>query len=130
MTKFQSFQLWINRNYTIIRNTLLTIFGIVLLLSSLALIQKQGELSGRIESLSQQNVQLNRQNKTLSQQLVKTANENQDLAKQNRAYTRCGFQIFAKYTRDNMPVSVLNLDTCQVGNQADNKINIPTTGEH
>jgi type II secretory pathway pseudopilin PulG len=49
--------------------------------------------------------------------IQKLAEDNQSIAKQNRAYSRCIAQVFAKYTRDHLPVTNLNLDTCTTDSQ-------------
>jgi hypothetical protein len=49
--------------------------------------------------------------------LGKVLHDNQRIAKQNRAYTRCVATVFARYTHDFVPITIINLDKCTVDSQ-------------
>ncbi len=126
--RLQAAQLWLHRNNRLISRVIVGfVIGLLLLFSIVQLI-KINEQSGRIAILTELNKRLNEQTNILARQAVKNSEENQDLAKQNRTYSRCIAEIFAKFTRDDIPITILNLDTCQIGNQSDAKTNAPTSG--
>jgi len=127
-TKLKTAQLWLHRNNQLISRIIVgLVIGLLLLFSIVQLI-KINDQSNRIAILTELNKQLNEQTNVLAAQALKNSEENQDLAKQNRAYSRCIAEIFAKHTRDNLPITILNLDTCQVGNQNDNLLTMPSEG--
>lgn len=93
---------WINRLYFVI---LPIILGITLV--------------GLYTSLqtNRQNTEIIEQIKVVADQTKTAIEENQSIAKQNRSYSRCIAQIFAKYTRDDVPIRILDLDTCTTDSQ-------------
>lgn len=59
----------------------------------------------RLEDLTKQNTQLSTDIKTL-------ATQNKQLAAENKAYTKCIANVFAKYTQDRQPVIIEDLEKC------------------
>ncbi len=126
VNKLRYFQLWLNQHYKTIRNGLLAIFLVGFLAFQFTILLKLQESINDGTARSKALQYLGKDNKKLNQNATTLTEQNQVLAKQNRAYTRCGFLIFAKYTRDLLPVTNLDLDACSVGNQDDQQINAPT----
>lgn len=52
----------------------------------------------------------------------------ESISKQNRSYTRCLGEVFAKYTRDGIPITNLDLDTCTIDSQTKATNDTPTGG--
>jgi Tfp pilus assembly protein PilV len=67
-------------------------------------------LGHRLGTEQETTQRLAEQNQILSRQ-------NQAIAKQNRAYSRCIATIFAQYTHDFVPVTIVDLDTCTTDSQ-------------
>lgn len=70
----------------------------------------------RIEDIAEENKTISTQVKKLSKSNKNLSLENRELAKDNRAYNLCTAKLFAKYTRDNQPISIKNLKKCTVEN--------------
>lgn len=99
-------QIFNHRHYKAIRNASIAIIIICLLgVPSILSLRKQGEQTEQIKNLTEQV-------KTLSEKNVTLNEEQRTVVIQNRSYTRCLANIFAKYTRDFKPVTIENLDAC------------------
>lgn len=109
--RIKKFQLWLHHHYDSIRNWLLITIGAILLFSSMMMIANQNRLINQVKDLADQNKTLNEQNNQLSR-------DNQQIAKQNRAYTKCIATVFAQYTHDFVPVTIVDLDSCTVESQS------------
>lgn len=99
------------------------IIGAVILLiilvsaGAMALVGNQNKLLEQVKTLSKLGNQLNKDNKVLNVRTVKLGEQNQSIAKQTRSFTTCDFKLFAKWTRDRLPIEDFNLDTCTVTSQ-------------
>lgn len=69
--------------------------------------QRIEEIAAKTKAISTTVQDLSEDNKNLSL-------ENRQLAKDNRAYNLCTAKLFAKYTRDNQPISIKNLKKCTI----------------
>lgn len=125
---FAKIHLWMNQNYALIKHWLVIIVGVTLLVFSLIVIAGQNKLIDQVKQLAEQNKSLSEDNKNLNKQSTQLGIENQSIAKQNRSYTTCIAQIFAKYTRDGVAVENLNLDTCTTASQTGATNNTATGG--
>lgn len=105
MNRLKQAQLFLHHHYNAIRHWAAVVIGIILLIFSMIMIGNQNRLINQIRDLSGQNKVLAQDNKKLNQ-------DNQNIAKQNRSYTRCIATIFAQYTYDFVPVTIIDLDKC------------------
>jgi hypothetical protein len=121
-------QLWIHRHDMQIRRWLSYIAVGALLVFSLITLSGQNILLTKVEKLTEENKILAEQNKELNTYTKQAIKDNQSLARQNRSFVLCGFQVFAKYTRDRMPIEKLNLDKCTTGSQTKATDDTPTGG--
>lgn len=103
MKHLKDFQYWIHKHYDLIK---LILLGTILGLGVMTIINLQNAETQR-----------NQNDKQFSKDIIAVARENQSIAKQNRSYTRCIAEVFAKYTRDQLPITNLNLDTCTSDSQ-------------
>lgn len=111
-------QLFLHRNYDFIKHWLLVMLGIMLLVFSMIVIAGQNRLLSRVAEQGHQIEVLTKENKQLNLEAKKLGKDNQDIAKQNRSFTLCGFQVFAKFTRDFQPIQNLDLATCTTDSQS------------
>lgn len=126
--RLKHLQLWLHRHYVQIRNLVIVFVVAMLLIFSMVSVANQNKLISQVKTLTEQNKELSKQNKTLNTQTLKLGEENQAIAKQNRSYSRCIAEIFADYTHDFVPVTILNLDTCTTDSQTQGTRDTTTGG--
>lgn len=104
----QDVQIFNHRHYKTIRN-------ICLVVIALALFIVPGVL--QIQRLDRQTIEikgLTKQVKDLTQSNVDLSNQNIDLNQKNINHTDCVAKIFAQYTKDFVPITFSDLDTCSI----------------
>lgn len=111
-------QLYLNQHYKEIRHWLLVVLGVALLIFSLLILSVNSRINAKITVLAEQNKTLSEQNKQLNVQTKNLGQENQSIAKQNRAYTTCLAQLFATYTQNHRPITIVSLTTCTIVSQS------------
>lgn len=74
--------------------------------------RKANTTLGQIAKLSEKVQQLGEDNKALSQQNRDLSKQNKDLSQKQVDYTKCGFELFAKFTRDGQPIAIQDLARC------------------
>lgn len=109
-------------------NFLIGVFIILILANSYQLIRAETNrtnILNEIKSLSQDNKKLQENSNRLSEDNKALSKENQALSKQNRDQVECIAQLFAKFTRDGLPIFIEDLDKCETesGNPQNSKSN-------
>lgn len=109
-------QLWMHTHYKEIRAWLATFLAAgVLILMFISL--------GKIRDLGEDNKNLISQTKALGMQ-------NESLSRQNQELIICVGQAFAKFTRDNLPVTFDDIKKCAVSNAAQSVQPTPDTSQN
>lgn len=102
----KSVQLLLHRHWREIRTWFIIILGIAILFLLFKAL-------GHIRTLGEDNRVLIAQTKQISEDSKALGLQNERLAKRNSRHIQCIAELFAKYTRDNQPITITDLDKCK-----------------
>lgn len=99
-------QLFLHRHWREIRTWFIIVLGVAILFLLFKAL-------GHIRTLGEDNRVLIAQTKEISEDSKALGVQNERLAKRNSRHIQCIADLFARYTRDNQPITIVDLTKCK-----------------